>query len=880
MLSGNHGWCVAAPGDPADLERRFQEAAAVWWPGPRSPRLWVDRVPAPVGSDLADRRRRAELAHPADPLRAVVLTYPGGAAELILVADRSAVDAASLAFVADVVLGHRSGPESRSAAPAPLPAPGASPFDWAVPDPAAHGRTGVVRVPLGPGPTDGLLADAVAAVLARYDDERCPAVVTLGRAPQAPGPFVTGGDKDPYAAVLLGEFDARYRPGPAAPFPLTFLVRRGADERFLELHHQEHAVDGASARRFATHVAHVHAQLGGPAAEPGDVELLDEHECARVAALGETPEPPGSRAHLDELFTARVALHPEAPALTCDGNTLTYREVDQRAGRFAAALRAAGVRPGDRVGICLERSSHLVVTMLAAVRAGAVYVPMDPAYPRARLEYTVRDAGLVLIVADGGVLDGPGLPPVLTTADLAAGEADGLVPHRDHGAPAYVIYTSGSTGRPKGVVVPHENVTALVAATRGNFGLGTADVWTFFHSGAFDFSVWEIWAALLTGGRLVVVPYWTSRSVEDFHALLAQERVTVLNQTPSAFAQLVAEDARADRRLAVRLVIFGGEPLDARLLLRWHDRYPEPACRAVNMFGITETTVHVTEHTVTRGDALAGSRSVGRALPGWSLRVIDERGRLQPIGAPGEICVGGRGVAAGYLGKPALTAQRFVPDPWSGGRMYRSGDRGRLRADGSLEHLGRIDSQVKIRGFRIELDEIRTVLLADPAVTAAAVVVGGGRNGDAAEQRLDAYVVPRGEGVAGVRERAARMLPEYMVPATVTAVESLPLTVNGKLDRNRLPAPAVGRPPAPASAPAVAADGGLAGAMAAVWQDVLGVPVDGSDNFFELGGNSLYAVRIASLMRERGLPRLPLRELYRHPRLDELADHLVTAGSP
>ncbi|MGC4891611.1 amino acid adenylation domain-containing protein [Micromonospora sp. DT227] len=837
-------------------------------------------MPAPVGSDLADRRRRAELAHPADPLRAVVLTYPGGAAELILVADRGAVDAASLALVADVVLGHRGGPGSRAAAPVPLPEPGASPFDWAVPDPAARGRTGVVRVPLGPGPTDGLLADAVAAVLARYDDERSPAVATLGPTPQAPGPFVTGGDQGPYAGVLLGEFDARYRPGPAAPFPLTFLVRRGGDERFLELHHQERAVDGASARRFATHVAHVHAQLGGPAAEPGDVELLDEHEYARVAALGATPEPSGSRAHLDELFTARVALHPEAPALTCDGHTLTYREVDQRAGRFAAALRSAGVRPGDRVGICLERSSHLVVTMLAAVRAGAVYVPMDPAYPRARLEYTVRDAGLALIVADGSVLDGPGLPPVLTTADLAAGEADGLVGHRDHGAPAYVIYTSGSTGRPKGVVVPHENVTALVAATRGNFGLGTADVWTFFHSGAFDFSVWEIWAALLTGGRLVVVPYWTSRSVEDFHALLAQERVTVLNQTPSAFAQLVAEDARSDRRLAVRLVIFGGEPLDARLLLRWHDRYPEPACRAVNMFGITETTVHVTEHTVTRGDALAGSRSVGRALPGWSLRVIDERGRLQPIGAPGEICVGGRGVAAGYLGKPALTAQRFVPDPWSGGRMYRSGDRGRLRADGSLEHLGRIDSQVKIRGFRIELDEIRTVLLADPAVTAAAVVVGGGRNGDAAEQRLDAYVVLCGDGVAGVRERAARMLPEYMVPATVTAVESLPLTVNGKLDRNRLPAPAVGRPPAPASTPAVAADGGLAGAMAAVWQDVLGVPVDGSDNFFELGGNSLYAVRIASLMRERGLPRLPLRELYRHPRLAELADHLVSAESP
>jgi acyl-coenzyme A synthetase/AMP-(fatty) acid ligase len=416
------------------------------------------------------------------------------------------------------------------------------------------------------------------------------------------------------------------------------------------------------------------------------------------------------------------------------------------------------------------------------------------------------------------------------------------------------------------VVVPHRNVVALLAATADDFGLGRGDTWTNFHSSAFDFSVWEIWGALLTGARLVVVPYWVSRSPDEFHELLVRERVTVLNQTPSAFAQLMAADRRRTERLAARLVVFGGEPLDARPLRDWFDRYPEDCCRLVNMYGITETTVHVTAQTVTRREAMAGSRSVGRALPGWHVYVLDERGRLVPCGVPGEIYVGGVGVALEYLDRPELPAQRFLPDPFAAGRMYRSGDRGRLRPDGRLEHLGRLDTQVKVRGFRVELDEIRRVLLDDASVAAAAVVLRAGPAGDAAGARLDAYVVLAGGDLAAVRRRAAKVLPDYMLPTTITALPALPLTANGKLDVPGLPEPA------PASAAPVrlpASD--VAETLAAIWESVLGVPVGADDNFFDLGGNSLLAMRLVAAMREGGLPAPPMRELYLHPTVSGLA---------
>lgn len=647
------------------------------------------------------------------------------------------------------------------------------------------------------------------------------------------------------------EMHENYRPSRDEPLAVPVLAVRGRDDGL---------VSAAAAEGWASATTGL---FGTAEFDGGHMYIVDDPG-PLVTLLAAT-----LMSTIDAHFRAVASTRPDATAVVCGDQALTYRELDERTDTFAAALRAVGCEPGDRIGVCVARSVDLVCVLLAVLKAGGVYVPMDPANPADRLGYLVRDAAPRLVVTDS-----PGFPDTgvrtVWPDDLAA-PADCPAPVSTPDSAAYVIYTSGSTGRPKGVVVPHRNVLALLAATRDDFALGPEDTWTLFHSSAFDFSVWELWGALLTGAKLVVVPYWVARSPEDFHALLAAERVTVLCQTPSAFAQLLEADGHLPARLPVRLLIFGGEPLDTRMLLGWFDRYPEDRCRVVNMFGITETTVHVTAQTVTRVDAEAGSRSVGHPIPGWTVYLLDEHGRPVPDGATGEIHVGGGGVATEYLGQPELTAARFLPDPYRGGRMYRSGDVGRFLPDGRLEHLGRMDSQVKVRGYRIELDEIRNVLLEDPGVLAAAVVVGG-TPGDAAAARLDAYVVLSGRSDgwrAGLLDRAARLLPDYMVPATVTAVPALPLTVNGKLDTAALPAPDFG-----VVATEAASGDDLVAALVDVWQTVLGVPVGLDDVFFRLGGNSVAAARVRTLMRERGMPDLTLRQLYRAKTVRGLAKTL------
>jgi amino acid adenylation domain-containing protein len=768
--------------------------------------------------------------------------------------------------------------------------------------------------------TQAALLVAAAIVLGRYEDQHRPVVAALSADPDRPedvlGAFEFGalfpadltgersiGDllararellTDPalrynsgqegipasgvHGRVLVGvlpEAPEGYLPCQTAPFPLTLVPRRdpGGTLR-LETHRQSDMVGEAAARRFAGQVARVHAWISQqqPDTVPDDADLLDTAEREAVAELGRArtalrwqPD------RIDSVFTEQATRTPDAIAVTHGTDRLTYNQLHARATQLAAGLRAYGVAPGDHIGICLERSADFIVCLLAVLLADAVYVPMDPAYPAARLAQTIEDAGLATVITELTEIADVSSSLVRPDALHAAGAAapDLPAPERGPESPAYIIYTSGSTGRPKGVVVPHRNVIALMNATRPDFALTGDDVWTFFHSGAFDFSVWEIWGALLTGARVVVVPYWDSRSPEQFHRLLVQEQVTVLSQTPSAFAQLAAADREENTKLPVRLVIFGGEPLDTGSLRGWLDRYPESQCRLVNMFGITETTVHVTAQAIRRAEVLSGTRSVGRPLPGWHVYVLDRRGRILPPGAPGEIHVGGEGVALTYWNRPELTAERFVTDPFTDGRMYRSGDRGRLLPDGRLEHLGRLDNQVKLRGFRIELDEIRNVLLEDPCVTSCAVVLGGDPDGSAARTRIDAYVVLAPEadgGTAPVRQRAARLLPAFMVPSTITALDSLPLTVNGKLDARRLPPPAI-------ETRAVTDDGqasGLAARMVALWRDILGVPVGLDENFFELGGNSLAAVQLAAEARNRDIPVVPLRALYRNPTVRSL----------
>ncbi|MGW2952503.1 non-ribosomal peptide synthase/polyketide synthase, partial [Streptomyces eurythermus] len=592
---------------------------------------------------------------------------------------------------------------------------------------------------------------------------------------------------------------------------------------------------------------------------------------------------------LDALFTAQAARTPGAEAVTCGGERLDYATLDARSGRLAHRLAELGAGPETFVALALPRSTDLVVAVLAVLKTGAAYLPIDPALPAERVRHLLDDARPVTLVTTGRTLADTGVPRVPlddadVRADLARRPAAGPPRRALPESPAYAIYTSGSTGRPKGVVVPHANVVRLFTRTRHWFGFGPDDVWTLFHSYAFDFSVWELWGPLLHGGRLVIVPEDTARSPEDFLRLLADERVTVLNQTPSAFYPLIRADAElpeVSRRLALRTVVFGGEALDVARLADWYARHPDTAPRLVNMYGITETTVHVTHAPLDAPAARAGTASpIGTGIPDLRLYVLD--GRLQPVppGAVGELFVAGEGLARGYLGRPGLTATRFPADPFGrpGTRMYRTGDRARWRADGTLEYLGRADQQVKIRGYRIEPGEIEAALHRHPGVGAATV---GVYEDAAGTRRLVAHVVGTGTGdraapppsAAELRAHLAGLLPAHMVPAAYVPLAALPLTANGKLDRRALPAPGPDGFAADATRtpPRTLAER----LVAAAWTDVLDTDeVGADDDFFALGGDSILAVRVTSRLRAAFGTDVSPRLLFTHSTLSGLAAEL------
>ncbi|HEV2642826.1 MAG TPA: amino acid adenylation domain-containing protein, partial [Candidatus Elarobacter sp.] len=482
------------------------------------------------------------------------------------------------------------------------------------------------------------------------------------------------------------------RAAPAATFAFAL---RGTPDASVVCEYREDAADADAAKDLLADFARaieIQARSDTPPApaawfSPGGESAPSRRDVSAVPCA------------IHDLVAKQTALRPDARAVSGTSGSFTYRALDAAADEIAGALQDAGVGRGDRVGVCVSRDIGLVAALLGVLKSGAAYVPLDGSYPQERLDYMAADAALSVVVAAPSLAVRFAGKLVIAVDERgncergAVARAPARRPHAEPSDAAYVIYTSGSTGVPKGVVVEHRNFSALLAATRDEFALSDTDVWTCFHSCAFDFSVWEIWACLATGGELVVVTDGAAREPQEFRELLRERRVTVLNQTPSAFSNLLAAEREHAPDLALRLVIFGGEPLDARILLPWFDRYPEDRCRVVNMFGITETTVHCTHVTLTRPEALAGSRSVGVPLPGWQIYVLDPMGVPLPAGVAGEIYVGGGGVARGYLGKPGLTAQRFRPDNVanSGHRLYRSGDKGRMRRDGQLEHLGRLD---------------------------------------------------------------------------------------------------------------------------------------------------------------------------------------------
>ncbi|WP_035060897.1 non-ribosomal peptide synthetase, partial [Andreprevotia chitinilytica] len=587
---------------------------------------------------------------------------------------------------------------------------------------------------------------------------------------------------------------------------------------------------------------------------------------------------------IHQLFEAQAAQQPDAIALTCEDQTLSYGALNARANQLAHHLIALGVRPDDRVALCLDRGVDLLVGLLGILKAGGAYVPLDPNYPAERLAYMLSDSQPVALVTQAGLLEAlPAIDVPVVALDSASGLADQpasnpVVANLTAERLAYVIYTSGSTGQPKGVMVEHGNVQRLFATTAERFAFGPTDVWTLFHSIAFDFSVWEVWGALIYGGRLVIVPSLCARSPQAFHELLCREQVTVLNQTPSAFRQLLVAQAAAPMPHALRRIIFGGEALELHALAPWFAHNDPAQTELVNMYGITEITVHATWRVITPADVAAGQGSVvGPALPDLRAYVLDAYRQPVPVGVTGELYIGGAGVARGYLNRPELTAERFIADPFhtdAKARLYKTGDLGRWLPNGQIEYLGRNDFQVKIRGFRIELGEIEAQLTACAGVREAVVIAREDQPGD---QRLVAYLIPQDDielSAGDLRQQLSESLADYMLPSAFITLETFPLTPNGKLDRKALPAPDQS---AVVSRAYEAPQGEVEQAITTIWQDLLGLErVGRHDHFFELGGHSLMVVALIERLRQHSLVA-DVRAVFSAPTVAGLAA-AVTAG--
>lgn len=620
-----------------------------------------------------------------------------------------------------------------------------------------------------------------------------------------------------------------------------------------------------------------------------------------------------SRACLHTLFEAHAARAPHQIAVTCDGAYLTYGELDARAERLARSLRRAGVGRGHLCALFVPRSLEMIIGILAALKAGAAYVPVDVTYPAERVRFMLDDARprVVLTRNDAATVlpqyDGRVICIDDDTKDAAEDNAEdnGDELSRDVVTPddlAYVIYTSGSTGQPKGVQIRHRSAAHLFNVTRDDFAFGSSDVWTVFHSYSFDLSVWEIFGALTNGARLVIVPTETAQSPVAFLELLRAERVTVLNQTPAAINQLwrAREVADPDAATALsddlRLIICGGEALPtslARRLLKWD-------VPVWNFYGPTEATVWTTIHPVAPDDLHLASAPIGRPLAGAHVLVLDEEGQEAANGESGEIHIGGANLALGYLNRPELTAEKFIPhpfDPDSHARLYRTGDLARVLPGGALEYLGRLDHQVKVRGFRIELGEIEAALAAHPRVRDAVVIVH--KDEEDMDGRLLAYIVCA-EGAARFDDLQSELksflkqrLPAHLIPSLFVELEKLPLTSNDKIDRRALPqlmaAPHAHRAADEQNHNATMQNGDMAASHAdamrmqverrliRLWERTLKTaPISAQDDFFRLGGDSLLAVQMLLQVEEEFGKRVPPATLITNATIEHLATTITT----
>jgi amino acid adenylation domain-containing protein len=651
--------------------------------------------------------------------------------------------------------------------------------------------------------------------------------------------------------------------GGRAQFDLNLTVQPEAAGPLARLEYATDLFDAATAARL---LAHLQTLLAGIADDPArrlsELPLLTPEEHRELLAAGEGVALEPSEVLVHQLFEATAARQPGAVAVSFAGETVTYGELNARANRLAHHLRRRGVGPESLVAVCVERSPAMLAAMLGILKAGGAYVPLDPAYPADRLAWVLEDSRAAVLLTERDL-----------ASDLAAESAGNPLPLAAPENPAYVIYTSGSTGRPKGVAVRHRGAVNFLASMARRPGLSPEDVMLAVTTIAFDIHVLELLLPLAVGARVELVDRETAADGLRLAARLAGSGATVMQATPATWRLLLEAGWPGSPGLKV---LCGGEALAADLARELLARTAE----LWNVYGPTETTVWSTVHAVSPADA-AGHRPVpiGGPVANTAIRLLGafEQG-LAPVppGAPGEPYIGGEGLARGYFGRPDLTAERFVPDPFAarpGGRLYRTGDLARRRPrDGGLEYLGRADSQVKIRGFRIELGEIEAVLGERPEVRECAVVV---REDVPGARRLAAYLAlhegcDEAGALAGLRAALREKLPEYMVPHLLVPLPALPLTPNGKIDRRALlaqPAPEAAAAAAEHATPRNAAEE----ALAAVWTEVLHLDRVGiHDNFFALGGDSILAIQVVTRSRQRGILFAP-RQLFQHQTIAQLA---------
>ncbi len=746
-------------------------------------------------------------------------------------------------------------------------------------------NTLVLRVELAGDPTvTQLLAQVRGRSLAAYEHQDVPFEVLVERLNPTRSlthhPLVQvmlgwqnlpGQVSDPAAGLALG--DLRVTPMPAELHTARMDLVFSLSERWSDtgepagiggtVEFRTDVFDAASVEMLIERWRRVLvAMVADPTRRLSSIELLDGDEYERLDGWGNRAvltAPAPTRQSIPGLFAAQVARAPEAVALVCGDVSWTYRELDEASNRLAHLLSGQGVGAGECVALLLSRSAEAIMAILAVLKTGAAYLPIDPVLPTARVGFMLADAAPIAAITTADLtdrlderdlliieVDDPAVDSQLSTA-LPAPAAEDL---------AHIIYTSGTTGVPKGVAVTQHNVTRLFDRLNVGLELAPGQVWSQCHSYAFDFSVWEIWGALLHGGRLVVVPEEMARSPEDFHSLLITEKVSVLSQTPSAVGAL------SPQGLDSAALMVAAEPCPAELMDRW-----APGRVMVNAYGPTETTVYASISAQLA--AGSGVVPIGAPVPGAALFVLDPWLRRVPAGVVGELYVAGSGVGCGYWRRAALTASRFVACPFggSGGRMYRTGDLVRWRVDGQLQYLGRADEQVKIRGYRIELGEVRAALVGLAGVGQAVVVAREDQPGD---KRLVGYVTETGSGAVdsdAARTVLAERLPGYMVPAAVLVIEALPLTVNGKLDIRALPAPEYtdgDRYRAPTSP--------TEELLAGTYAQVLGLERVGvDDSFFDLGGDSLSAMRLVGTINTTLDADLAVRTLFEAPTVARLA---------